>query len=342
MASEAGSKTDAPRKEEASTTTPTTRTTTLPLPLPASALATFSTRYRLLQRDPTLLEHEYEAAKESADDDPDFDARLTRSTSIVQARNRYRDVVTLDDTRVRLQSKSPDYINASFVGGGRFIAAQAPLRETTPDFWLMCWEHRVPCVVMLTRFEEPTPYGTIREKSSRYFPLEPGAASAQRHGDFSVECRDVSQVEGVPGLTSRTLVLRRADSSSATTTTTTAEEEREIQHLHFTAWPDFGRVHRDELAGFFRTMEMMKATMARGTPGAPPVVHCSAGIGRSGAFSAVALIQMRVEAGEATHVDVKSVVAELRSQRPGMVQTLEQYEMIYDAIAALAAVVPST
>jgi len=216
----------------------------------------------------------------------------------------------------------------------------------------MVWEQNTPCVVMLTQFEEVLTNASgktyVKEKSFRYLPQDPSDAP-HAYGEFVVECLD--RVALAPGLARRRLAVKRASAvalpdgeeraSLAAAAATAAAETRFVEHIHFTAWPDFGCVSADDMKTLFLALDAMRTAAVdakRGAPplaalDGPPVLHCSAGIGRSGAFAAVALVQMQVEADRARDIDVLDIVTRLRNERPGMVQSVSQYEMIYDALA---------
>jgi protein tyrosine phosphatase len=314
---------------------------------------------------------EYDRAKQKAEGKPGYFNHLTKQTNQVMYRNRYSNVITLDETRVRLVGEENEYINASFVGNGRFIATQAPLPHTTRDFWIMCLLYQVPCIVMLTPFEEKAP-GGVRQKSSKYFPQNVGQVLEEQ--DISIHCLSCQNV--LDGLIERKLCIKRKMkipmSSSLSSSSLLSgggvtggvtggggeEITHIITHLHFISWPDFGRLSGSNLSGILTTLQTMKKIEAihqqnnqiqdstsstAGTTATttdknnihnniPSIIHCSAGIGRSGTFIALALILERLLSGQISEINVVDIVAELRNQRPLMVQTVEQFEMIYDGL----------
>jgi len=195
----------------------------------------------------------------------------------------------------------------------------------------MVWEQKTPCVVMLTQFEETITSASgrtfVKEKSSRYLPQDP-SEPPHEYGGLRVECVDRATL--APGLERRRLALRRVPEPPAP-----ADDARFVEHIHFTAWPDFGRVGDEHMRSLFLALDAMCAAL-RASPGplyGPAVLHCSAGIGRSGAFAALALIKGQLDSDGARDIDVLETVARLRNERPGMVQSVAQYEMIYDALA---------
>jgi protein tyrosine phosphatase len=284
-------------------------------------------RYRELSKGTNGgFSQEYLIARSVAESNASYPDRFTKTNTIISARNRYGNVLTLDDTRVRLCSVKPgesDYINASFVkhlDGPPTIVAQAPLKETAEHFWQMCFEQDIPIIVMLTNFDEP--YGVVgemREKSYRYFALSESETVV--FGLFSVHC--VSCSTFTRGWTERKLRLVYQPT----------QDTKSIVHVHCTEWPDFGRLQESQLEGLQRSLTLVESvrTFERG----PAVVHCSAGIGRSGTFVALENLLVQAKANNWEEVDPLKVVTSLRNQRPGMVQTASQYEMIYDVLIML-------
>jgi protein tyrosine phosphatase len=247
-------------------------------------------------------------------------SRFTKSTPLVECKNRYSNIRTFDDTRVRLRDgPEGDYINASLVQVGAaqaFIVAQAPVDESVADFWCLVWESKVPFIAMLTPFEEhELRHGeaVLREKSAHYFPMhpqaEPMAASA-----YTVTCQRLEELEN--GLVVRHLrVCKQGE-----------RQPHDLLHAHYTLWPDFGCT--DAAKPVLTLVALMEKTCSNGA--GAPLVHCSAGIGRSGTFVAIAACVARARLG--LPVSVPDVLGQLREHRMGMVQTLPQYKMIYETL----------
>ncbi|CAD7705408.1 unnamed protein product [Ostreobium quekettii] len=243
------------------------------------------------------------------------------------SRNRYRNIVPFDFNRVRLATspEGRDYINASIVrsGGGEsppwcFIASQGPLKGTVEDFWRMALEQRCSAVVMLTRAVER---GV--EKCAPYFPQARGASSSVGRLQVAVEeLRDVS-----PDITVRSIRVTDRTNGMASV----------VQHYHYHEWPDHG------VPEFTKPLrDLINLLEATGAGRAPILVHCSAGVGRTGTFCAVYVLLQRLytllrggppsAAQIEKAVDVPGVVARLRRQRVGMVQTVDQYYFCYQAV----------
>lgn len=131
---------------------------------------------------------------------------------------------------------------------------QGPLRSTRDDFWRMCWESNSRAIVMLTRC-----YEKGREKCDEYWPTN---ASPVYYGDISVQLKNSQRF--VDWDTTEFVIKR-------------GNEERTIRHYHFTTWPDFGVVPPQTLVRFVRAFRDRVKPDQR-----PIIVHCSAGVGRSG------------------------------------------------------------
>ncbi|KAL8616015.1 hypothetical protein ACOMHN_014977 [Nucella lapillus] len=234
------------------------------------------------------------------------------SMEVNKAKNRYANVIAYDHSRVVLQELKgvcgSDYINANYNDGYRqqnaYIATQGPLPETFGDFWRMVWEQRVTTVVIMTRLQERS-----RIKCDQYWP----SRGAETYGVMHVQLIEVTELAIY---TVRLFQLSRLGST----------EKREVRQFQFTAWPDHGVPdHPTPLLLFLRRV---KASLIPET--GPLVVHCSAGVGRTGAFVVIDAMLDRLK-HEKT-VDIYGHVTCLRAQRNYMVQTEEQYIFIHDAI----------
>ncbi|XP_049591914.1 receptor-type tyrosine-protein phosphatase epsilon isoform X2 [Syngnathus scovelli] len=228
-------------------------------------------------------------------------------------KNRVLQIIPYDFNRVILSVKRgqefTDYINASFIDGYRqkdyFIATQAPLSHTAEDFWRMVWEWRCHSIVMLTELKERE-----QEKSFQYWPSE----GSVTFGDYTVELSGDSQGEM---FTLKDLVL----------TCRPENRSQHVRHFHFHGWPEIGiptegRGMIDIIASVQRQQQQ--------SGNRPIVVHCSAGAGRTGTFIALSNILERVKAEGL--LDVFQTVKSLRTQRPHMVQTVEQYDFCYRVV----------
>ncbi|XP_077513961.1 protein tyrosine phosphatase Meg isoform X2 [Amblyomma americanum] len=237
-------------------------------------------------------------------------ARLPANLS----KNRYRDISPYDATRVILQEgTSGDYINASYVNMNiptsgivnRYIATQGPLPNTTVDFWEMVWEQQCTLVVMLTTLVERG-----RIKCHKYWP---DLYETDTYGYLQVSC--VRQKE-TPSFAFREFTLINTQN----------REERHITHMQYLAWPDHG-VPEDssEFLGFVQRVRRSRDGMVE-----PTVVHCSAGIGRTGVLILMETAMCLIEANEPVYP--LDLTRDMRDQRAMLIQTSSQYKFVCEAI----------
>lgn len=228
-------------------------------------------------------------------------------------KNRLVNIMPYESTRVCLQPirgvEGSDYINASFIDGYRqqkaYIATQGPLAETTEDFWRMLWEHNSTIIVMLTKLREMG-----REKCHQYWPAERSA----RYQYFVV---DPMAEYSMPQYILREFKVTDARDG----------QSRTIRQFHFIDWPEQGVPKTGE--GFIDFIGQVHKTKEQFGQDGPITVHCSAGVGRTGVFITLSIVleRMRYEGV----VDMFQTVKTLRTQRPAMVQTEDQYQLCYRA-----------
>ncbi|PIA17279.1 receptor/non-receptor type protein-tyrosine phosphatase [Coemansia reversa NRRL 1564] len=233
--------------------------------------------------------------------------------------NRYNDVLPFNHNRVRLAGKN-DYINASHIelpaqiSGYRYIATQGPLSHSVADFWRLVWEQRATTIVMLAN-----PYEAGRSKCSVYWPQ-------QINTQFKKECFTITlsserKLELCPSVVVRKLLVQNSSEG---------DDTRTVTQLHFTGWPDHG-VPSSPLP----MLRMIKELRENIQPPSdvPVVVHCSAGVGRSGSFMVIdAAVGYLAQHSDYSGDLVADLFKSLRSQRTLMVQTLSQYMLCYEAI----------
>jgi protein tyrosine phosphatase len=208
-----------------------------------------------------------------------------------------------------------DYINANYMPGWRreneYIAAQAPVPSTVADFWRMVWETNSAVLVMVTREVEMG-----RVKSHKYWP-EP--SSTIQFGQLAITADKYEQQNDEYG-------IRRLHITNSAT-----GEQRPIAQFDFFSWPDQGVPPTPSGLIRFVLDVRHEIELARANNcGGPAIVHCSAGIGRTGTFIALNLLMQRLDA--LGSIDIASAVAYLRCHRAGSVQTLDQYRFVYDAM----------
>ncbi|XP_058476426.1 receptor-type tyrosine-protein phosphatase H isoform X2 [Solea solea] len=230
-------------------------------------------------------------------------------------KNRFNNILPYDWSRVKLNtSKSKgrsDYINANYIPGynskKEFIATQGPLPSTVNDFWRMIWEQRVKGIVMVTNCVEGG-----RPKCDHYWPED---STPRFYKGVRVT---ITSKQEEPYWTLREFSVKHIDSS----------EERIVTHFHFTAWPDHGVPEGTIPLIQFRGL--VRWHMEKEGAGAPTVVHCSAGVGRTGTL--IALDVLLQQLGHNNAVSVYAVVHKMRQSRTHMVQTEWQYIFLHQCI----------
>ncbi|KAI4894586.1 hypothetical protein NFI96_018812, partial [Prochilodus magdalenae] len=222
-----------------------------------------------------------------------------------KGKNRYNNVLPYDSSRVKLSTHgSPfdDYINANYIAGynsrKEYIAAQGPLPATVNEFWRMIWEKHVQTIVMLTKCNEQG-----RVKCEKYWPSETKMYS-------NIMVTNVSEI-----------ALEDWTISDFTIKNVKTAESREVRHFHFTAWPDHGVPETTEVLINFR--HLVREHMDQYSRHSPTVVHCSAGVGRTGTFIALDHLIFQIERD--SMVDIFGIVYDMRMHRSLMVQTEDQY-----------------
>ncbi|XP_021710456.1 phosphatidylinositol phosphatase PTPRQ [Aedes aegypti] len=233
-----------------------------------------------------------------------------------ERKNRYLGIFPYDGNRVPLEcddivteeedEEVNDYINASFIDGYKYqreyIATQGPKKETCFDFWRMILQYEVETIVMLTQTVE-----NDRIKCYQYFPR---FNQTLRFRDVAVKC---TQELNLSFYQKRLFLVSRDNLT------------RPVFHYHFLAWPDHGcPASASDLIKFIKIIRSERKNLAL-----PVVVHCSAGVGRTGTLIALDIILQRIQ--QEKKINIYETVKQLRSQRVKMVQTSEQYAFLYHA-----------
>uniref|UniRef100_A0A3P8UVI2 protein-tyrosine-phosphatase n=1 Tax=Cynoglossus semilaevis TaxID=244447 RepID=A0A3P8UVI2_CYNSE len=228
-------------------------------------------------------------------------------------KNRYTNILPYDFSRVKLISmhndEGADYINANYIPGYKhskeYIATQGPLPETRNDFWKMVLQQKSPIVVMLTQCNERR-----RVKCDHYWPF---TDEPVMYGEISVEM--LTETES-PEWTIRKFRLGYADESC------------DVLHLNYTSWPDHGVPTVNAIESILQFVHIVRQQANRTKD--PIIVHCSAGVGRTGTF--IALDRLMQHIREHEYADILGMVSEMRSHRLSMVQTEEQYVFIHQCV----------
>ncbi|KFV11950.1 Receptor-type tyrosine-protein phosphatase eta, partial [Tauraco erythrolophus] len=252
---------------------------------------------------------EYEELKSAGVHQPKFAAELAEN----RGKNRYNNVLPYDISRVKLSdqgSTTDDYINANYMPGyiskKAFIAAQGPLPNTIEDFWRMIWEKNIYSIVMLTKCVEQA-----RTKCEQYWPDK----QSKSYGDIIVTT--VSEIV-LPEWTIRDFTVEKSNTL----------ESHTVRQFHFTSWPDHGVPETTDLLINFR--HLVHEYSSQNPIDSPTLVHCSAGVGRTGTFIAIDRLIQQIEMENT--VDVYGVVYDLRMHRPLMVQTEDQYVFLNQCV----------
>ncbi|PNF27585.1 Tyrosine-protein phosphatase non-receptor type 11 [Cryptotermes secundus] len=241
-------------------------------------------------------------------------------------KNRYKNILPFDHTRVKLKDVDPnvpgaEYVNANYIKPEEelfqdghpkyYIATQGCLPSTMSDFWDMVWQENTRVIVMTTKEIERG-----KNKCVRYWPEE---CQGKEYGKTKV--RNLSE-SSTADYTLREFLVSREGSS---------EEERKVYHYHFQAWPDHG-VPSDPgcVLNFLHDVNARQESVANA---GPVLVHCSAGIGRTGTFIVIDMILDQIKRqGLDCEIDIQRTIQMVRSQRSGMVQTEAQYKFVYLAV----------
>ncbi|XP_067663192.1 uncharacterized protein [Haliotis asinina] len=230
-----------------------------------------------------------------------------------KGKNRFRGYYPYDYNRVILHDANDDgrgdYINASYLDGykseKRYIAAQGPYKtDILVDFWKMIWQEGCNTIVMVTGLVE-----TCKMKCLQYWPEK----DTVTFGDIKVTLAARTQLANYT-ITKLAVLNENEDG------------ERDVNHLQFTSWPDHGVPDTAALLDF-----MWRVKVISGQQTKPIIVHCSAGIGRTGTYITIDCLVEQAKAEGV--VDVVSFVSNMRGQRKNMIQTKEQYLFIYQALA---------
>uniref|UniRef100_A0A673J934 Receptor-type tyrosine-protein phosphatase F n=1 Tax=Sinocyclocheilus rhinocerous TaxID=307959 RepID=A0A673J934_9TELE len=278
---------------------------------PVSVCALADHIERLKANDGLRFSQEYESI------DPSQQFTWENSNlEVNKPKNRYANVIAYDHSRVVLTPidgvPGSDYINGNYIDGYRkqnaYIATQGPLPETFSDFWRMVWEQRTSTIVMMTRLEEKS-----RVKCDQYWP----SRGTETYGMIQVSMLDTVELATY---SVRTFALYKNGSS----------EKREVRQFQFMAWPDHGvPEYPTPILAFLRRVKACNPPDA-----GPMVVHCSAGVGRTGCFIIIEAMLERMKHEKS--VDIYGHVTCMRAQRNYMVQTEDQYIFIHEALLEAA------
>uniref|UniRef100_A0A4W3I975 Receptor-type tyrosine-protein phosphatase C n=1 Tax=Callorhinchus milii TaxID=7868 RepID=A0A4W3I975_CALMI len=284
---------------------------------------------QLLHVEPILAEHLLDAFRSKQADEArlflaEFQSipRVFNKFPVKEARkpynsikNRYVDILPYDHNRVSLSPESgvqgSDYINASYIDGfnelRKYIAAQGPKEETSNDFWKMVWEQKTTIIVMVTRCEEGN-----RPKCAHYWP-----SMDEQNKSFGDLVIRINEEKWCPDYVVRKLFISHKKEKPT---------DREVTHIQFISWPDHGVPEDPQLLLKLRRRVNAFSNFFSG----PIIVHCSAGVGRTGSYIGIDAMMQGLEAEG--HVDIYGYIVGLRRQRCLMVQVEAQYILIHQAL----------
>ncbi|XP_060628581.2 tyrosine-protein phosphatase non-receptor type 22 isoform X2 [Anolis sagrei] len=235
------------------------------------------------------------------------------------SKNRYKDILPYDHSRVRLSlitsDKDSHYINANFIKGvyepRTYIATQGPLSTTVVDFWRMIWEYKVLVIVMACMEFEMG-----KKKCERYW-VDVDESPLQL-GPFTLFC------EAEEKRSDYMIRILKAKLNGS--------EIRTVYHFHYKHWPDHDVP--SSIDPILQLIEEMR--YYQGHADAPICVHCSAGCGRTGVICAIDYTRTLVKDGILPiNFSIFNMIQDMRTQRPLLVQTQEQYKLVYDAVIEL-------
>ena len=242
------------------------------------------------------------------------DARLPINAS----KNRYRDISPYDNTRVLLNFGTSDYINANFVNmfipgtewTNRYAASQGPLLSTAVDFWTMVWELKATFIVMLTTVVERG-----RPKCYQYWP-----------DDHMIVQFGPWQIESLSEEVTSSFAYRDFQMYECNGEGERISEPRRVHQMQYIAWPDHGVP--DDSSDFLDFV--LQVRQNRVGMHVPCVVHCSAGIGRTGVLIAMETAMCLIEANQPVYPI--EITRAMRDQRAMMIQTPGQFKFVCEAI----------
>lgn len=240
-------------------------------------------------------------------------------------KNRFANVIPISHSRVKLKKlpheEYSDYINANFLTGYNgdvhaYIATQAPLSNTIGDFWRMVWEQQSRVIIMLMAVNEAS-----QPRDPAYVPDTEGVNGRVRYGDIVLvlKKKEVRQ-EYIMSL----LEVKDIEHNLV----------REVRHFWFTSWPV------DSIPEPISVIKLILDTRVHyEDSGAPVIVHCSSGTGRTGTLIAVDICMRSYESKRV--VDILGCVSSMRKERAGVVQNKEQYALIYKTLNEYAVIMGS-
>ncbi|XP_052810161.1 tyrosine-protein phosphatase 10D-like isoform X2 [Mya arenaria] len=261
-----------------------------------------------------LFADAYKAIKEKSPKHP----CTTAESQNCRAKNRYTNILSFDHSRVKLRPSDDvdgsDFINANYIPGytspREYIATQGPMQATFDDFWRMVWEQNVDTIVMLTKLVEKG-----RIKCDKYWP---DVNEPVYYGDLVVS---ITSESNLSDYTLRIFEIKMKG------------EQRSVRQFAYLKWPDMGCPEDPEmLLEFVKSVKEHNKRPPGVQNAGPMIVHCSAGVGRTGTFIVVDHVLQHIR--DHDEVDVYKLVLDMRNHRCNMVQTEDQFIYIHECLKA--------
>lgn len=219
-----------------------------------------------------------------------------------------------------------DYINANFVQGyshdKKFIATQGPKKETIADFWRMIYQYRVSAIVMLTKLVEK---GV--ERCTQYWPEKLNITDT--YGDFEITLKDQQKCGDYIKRTFDLVYVNSLVSNAATATPSGLLSRKilTVNQYYYPEWPDKDTPSTDPISILHLIRDVNQNHLSYQYP---IVVHCSAGVGRTGTY--ITLDAMMEKINTEGKIDIFGFISKIRERRQYLVQTSKQYIFIHEAL----------
>ncbi|XP_077454663.1 tyrosine-protein phosphatase non-receptor type 6 [Stigmatopora argus] len=300
--------------------------------------ADIDSRVRQLDQTTTLMQREAESGPSKAGFWEEFDALQKLEAKVKKSReegqrpenktkNRYKNILPFNDTRVILKEVDPgvvgsDYINANYMRNTLweadnqkvYIATQGCLATTINDFWQMVWQENTRVIVMTTR--------EVEKGRNKCVPYWPDGEDSKVMGRYTVTPESEWEAADY-----KVRVMKLALTSKP-------KNVRTVWHYQYLSWPDHGVPQEPSGVLNFLTEVNLKQAKYADVNAGPMVIHCSAGIGRTGTIVVIDMIIETINTiGRNCDIDISKYIQMVREQRSGMVQTEAQYKFIYLSVS---------
>ena len=252
---------------------------------------------------------EFNYIKQITDNDPSHKERLIEYNNLC----RYSDIRTYKDNSVEIQSKN-GYINASWINLPSqrfFIATQGPMKSTIEDFWEMCFKYDVKIIIMLCKLVENN-----KEKCANYW---------EQVKDYQI-VRIKEDIILMPGLIVRQFNVQNLINKASKT----------ILQFQLETWDD----HSAPIENYDKIITLIDL-IDKNKTNSPIVVHCSAGIGRTGTFISMynlyheILAQIKDIKTQEITFSIMNLVRQLKEMRLYLVENENQYILLYQFVYLL-------